>query len=152
MEIGQPFTFLNLLSAVIVVLEIRSEEAKLCDPLQSWKRKTSLCWEGPCRRGPPTLGLRRRRLCELHLEATYPCRLQFDRTSTHWILVEIQCDLFRFLHSMQTKDSDMLLKSGRHPRQVNRCWHRPTYHMIAKLFLAASLVFSQVTVRENAGP
>jgi hypothetical protein len=45
MEIGQPFTLLNLLSAVIVVVEICSKEAKLGNPLRSWK--TSLLLGGP---------------------------------------------------------------------------------------------------------
>jgi hypothetical protein len=47
------------------------------------------------------------------------------------IFVEIRCDLFSSSIPCRQKDSDMLLKSGRHSRQVHQCWHRLTYHKIA---------------------
>jgi hypothetical protein len=124
MEIGQPFTFLNLLSAVVVVVEICSEEAKLGDPLRSWKRENiAVTRRTPAAVAPPRLGLHGRRLCELHLEAIIPvdCNLiEHPRTELSVI----------FSASPQTKDSDMPPKSGGHLKQLH--WS----HMIAKLFLA----------------
>ena len=70
METSQLFYISNLLSAVIVVLEICSEEAKLCHPLQSWKYRCA--GKGPAAVTWLTLGLRIRRQCEVHLKAIIP--------------------------------------------------------------------------------